>query len=134
MYFNLTRYVCQFIFYTITAVLGMFGRTAFFPLRLAFRVLAFSMNGFGKIAVKPARQAIYNKFHKPAPSKRYMKTGKPAIAPLITNASARPALNNNAGVAVSYQTDYSREDLMRRAVAQKKEFVSRFTDVVQIGA
>ncbi len=136
MYFNLSRYVCRFVFFAITGSFKMAASLAFLPAKISYKLLALTCGGLAFAAVNPARKAIRNTFYKPVPQKRYMKVGKPAVAPLAISAVSRPSMGDVAPVMYAYKnvaTVDAAMDHMKRSLMQKQIFRAKFADVVQVG-
>ncbi|TAH37596.1 MAG: hypothetical protein EYC62_01555 [Alphaproteobacteria bacterium] len=137
MYFNLSRYMCRFVFFAITGSVRMVTSLAFLPVKISYKLLALTCGGLAFAAVNPARKAIQNKFFPPVPPKRYMKVGKPAVAPITASAVNRPSLGDVAPVMYAYRNVASVDaamDHMKRSLIQKQIFRAKFADVVQVGA
>jgi len=131
--FNFARFVCIAIYRLVFGSARLGWAMGSLPIRLSFKTLSLVFAGLSFVAFKPAGRAIKNKYFKEPPPKRYIKTGKPAIAPLTVSVVDRPSMTVTP---VAYKTAVraNREDWVRHTVTQKQMFMAKFADVVQVGA
>lgn len=135
MYFNLSRYLLVAIFALFG---GVFGAALWFLL-LPFKVVLTTLGYFWRMQnflfFRPLRRRLQSTLFKPAPPKRYVKAnGKPAVPAIAATITSRPAMGDNAGLAmampVAYTTRASRVEMLKRSLLQQEDFKTQFRSQV----
>ncbi len=133
MYFNASKIIFRLFAGSIKTLLGLGLWMVSRPLWLGFKLggFAFAVCGVvalcGVVAFKPAKNILAKTVFKPAPPKKYMKIGKPAVPGITTAIMAREAA---MVMPYAYTTRTSREDIVKRTLLQQTQFVAKFNSQV----